>query len=55
MIAESLSRRADELRAARRPFVIATVVRAQRPTSVHSGDTALVLSDGTIDGFVGGA
>jgi xanthine dehydrogenase accessory factor len=54
MIAPALSRRADELRAARTPFVVATVVRAQRPTSVRSGDTALVLGDGTIEGFVGG-
>ncbi|HSS59109.1 MAG TPA: XdhC family protein [Solirubrobacteraceae bacterium] len=55
MIAPSLSRRADELRAARTPFVVATVVRAQRPTSVRTGDAALVLGDGTIQGFVGGA
>ncbi len=55
MIAGGLSRRADELRAVRAPFVVATVVRAQRPTSVHSGDAALVLGDGTIEGFVGGA
>jgi xanthine dehydrogenase accessory factor len=34
---------------------VATVVRAQRPTSVHSGDAALVLGDGTIEGFVGGS
>ncbi len=54
MIAARLSRRADELRAARAPFVVATVVRAQRPTSVHMGDAALVLGDGTIEGFVGG-
>src|SRR5512133_168325 len=55
MIAAALSRRADALRAARTPFVVATVVRAQRPTSVRSGDTALVLGDGTIEGFVGGS
>ena len=55
MIAASLSRRVDELRAARAPFVVATVVRAQRPTSVRTGDAALVLGDGTIEGFVGGA
>jgi xanthine dehydrogenase accessory factor len=54
MIAASLSRRADELRGARTPFVVATVVRAQRPTSVRTGDGALVLGDGTIEGFVGG-
>ena len=35
-------------------FVTATVVRAQRPTSVKAGDVALVLADGTIEGFVGG-
>jgi len=55
MIAASLSRRVDQLRAARAPFVVATVVRAQRPTSVRTGDAALVLGDGTIEGFVGGA
>ena len=32
----------------------ATVVRAQRPTSAHAGDTALVLASGEIQGFVGG-
>ncbi|MDP9258326.1 MAG: XdhC family protein, partial [Actinomycetota bacterium] len=39
---------------ARVAFVGATVVRAQRPTSVRVGDAALVLADGTIEGFVGG-
>jgi xanthine dehydrogenase accessory factor len=39
----------------RRPFVNAVVVRAQRPSSVKAGDRAIVLADGTIDGFVGGA
>jgi xanthine dehydrogenase accessory factor len=34
--------------------VQATVVRAQKPTSAHAGDTALVRADGRIDGFVGG-
>jgi xanthine dehydrogenase accessory factor len=34
--------------------VTATVVRAQRPTSAKAGDTALVLADGSIEGFVGG-
>ena len=36
------------------PFVIATVVNASKPASVRPGDSALVLGDGTIDGFVGG-
>jgi xanthine dehydrogenase accessory factor len=47
--------RADELRARREPFVAATVVRAERPTSAKPGDSALVLADGTVVGFVGGA
>src|SRR5262249_8452468 len=34
--------------------VLATVVRAQRPTSAKPGDAALILADGTLDGFVGG-
>jgi xanthine dehydrogenase accessory factor len=55
MIRPELARRADALAADRVPFVTATVVRAQRPASVRPGDTALVLGDGTIDGFVGGA
>ncbi len=46
--------RVDDLRARRTPFVLATVVRAERPTSAKPGDCALVLPDGTIDGFVGG-
>lgn len=46
--------RADHLRAARTPFVFATVVRAQRPTSAKAGDCALLLPDGTLEGFVGG-
>lgn len=48
-------RRADELTAAREPFVTAIVVRAQRPSSVTAGDCAVVLADGSIEGFVGGA
>lgn len=49
-----VSARAEALRARRTPFVLATVVRAQRPTSAKPGDRALVLPDGTLDGFVGG-
>jgi xanthine dehydrogenase accessory factor len=45
---------AAELARTRVPFVQATVVRAQKPTSAHAGDTALVRSDGAIEGFVGG-
>ena len=54
MMTAALSRRAQELAATGTPFVTATVVRARRPTSVKAGDVALVLGDGTIEGFVGG-
>ncbi|MEU5539283.1 XdhC family protein [Streptomyces sp. NPDC020362] len=46
--------RADVLRHGRTPFVLATVVHAERPTSAKPGDSALVLPDGTVEGFVGG-
>jgi xanthine dehydrogenase accessory factor len=51
----SLTGRADALAASRTPFAVATVVRRQRPSSVKPGDAAVVLGDGTIEGFVGGA
>jgi xanthine dehydrogenase accessory factor len=54
MITAAMSRRAEELAAEGAAFVTATVVRAQRPTSVQAGNVALVLADGTIEGFVGG-
>jgi xanthine dehydrogenase accessory factor len=54
MIKGDLSHHADRLVASREPFVTATVVRTAKPTSVRPGDSALVLADGTIDGFVGG-
>jgi len=49
-----LAGRAAALAAAGTPFVWATVVRAERPTSAKAGDAALVLADGELDGFVGG-
>jgi xanthine dehydrogenase accessory factor len=54
MIKGDLVRRFDSLIADRVPFVQATVVRTAKPTSVRPGDSALVLADGTIEGFVGG-
>lgn len=50
----TICERAEQLLAARTPFVRATVVRAQQPTSAHAGDEAILLADGTIEGFVGG-
>jgi xanthine dehydrogenase accessory factor len=55
MMPEAMSQRARELTERGESFVTATVVRAQRPTSVEAGDAALVLGDGTIEGFAGGA
>ncbi|GAA2449512.1 XdhC family protein [Actinomadura vinacea] len=49
-----LAVRAERLRTERTPFVLATVVRTERPTSAKTGDRALVLADGTLEGFVGG-
>jgi xanthine dehydrogenase accessory factor len=49
-----MTARAAELRSERIPFVHATVVRAQAPTSARPGDDAVVLADGAIEGFVGG-
>ncbi len=54
MMDPALTHRAQELVEAGEPFASATVVRAQRPTSAEPGDSALVLGDGTIEGFVGG-
>ncbi|QYG94688.1 XdhC family protein [Iamia sp. SCSIO 61187] len=48
------SSRVAALVAGRVPFVQATVVRAQCPTSARPGDSAVVLGDGAIEGFVGG-
>jgi len=47
--------RAEGLRSGRTPFVVATVVRVERPASARPGDRAIVLPDGTVEGFVGGA
>lgn len=54
MTARELRERADRLQADRIPFVHARVVLAERPTSAKPGDEAIVLADGTVEGFVGG-
>jgi len=54
VITAEISQRARQLAEGRDAFVTATVVRTQPPTSVHAGDVALVLADGSIEGFVGG-
>jgi xanthine dehydrogenase accessory factor len=54
MLRGDLADRAHRLVVQRTPFVLATVVRARRPASVRPGYCAVVLADGTIEGFVGG-
>ena len=54
MMSLALSRRAHELAERGEPYVCATVVRVRRPTSAKPGNAALVLADGTLEGFVGG-
>jgi xanthine dehydrogenase accessory factor len=54
VISSDLDERLRDLRAHGEPFVTATVVRVQRPTSAQAGNVALVRSDGSIEGFVGG-
>ena len=49
-----MSARVAELTSARVPFVHATVVRSQEPSSARPGDDAVILGDGRIEGFVGG-
>jgi xanthine dehydrogenase accessory factor len=50
----SIAERVVTLEKQRTPFVHATVVRAQEPTSARPGDAAVILGDGSIEGFVGG-
>ena len=51
---DEVTDRAAELTRMRVPYVHARVVLAQRPTSAKPGDQALVLPDGSMEGFVGG-
>jgi xanthine dehydrogenase accessory factor len=44
----------EALGGGRQPYVSATVVQVERPTSARPGDSAVVHPDGRIDGFVGG-
>jgi xanthine dehydrogenase accessory factor len=44
-----------DLRKRRQPFAIATVVRAERPTSSKPGDKAIISPDGTLTGWIGGS
>jgi xanthine dehydrogenase accessory factor len=44
-----------QLRSAGKRFAIATVVSRKAPVSSHLGDKAIILEDGSMEGFIGGA
>lgn len=46
--------KASSLKAAGKPFVLATVVRCESPTSAKPGAKAIVTPDGEIEGWIGG-
>jgi xanthine dehydrogenase accessory factor len=54
-VTDPLLERAVELQRRGEPFVLATVVRCEAPTSAKPGAKALVRLDGTVEGWVGGA
>jgi xanthine dehydrogenase accessory factor len=45
----------QKLRESGNPFVIATVVRAEKPTSAKAGAKALISDDGALTGWIGGS
>lgn len=52
---EDLLDRAHELKARGEPFALLTVVRVERPASATAGMKAIVVADGTLEGWVGGS
>jgi xanthine dehydrogenase accessory factor len=46
---------AGRLAAERKPYVFATVVRVERPTSAREGNHAVIRPDGSVVGWIGGA
>jgi xanthine dehydrogenase accessory factor len=52
---DDIFRLAHALSEAGEPFVLATVVRCERPTSAKPGAKALVRRDGTVVGWIGGS
>ena len=52
---KSLLEQAFELSRAGEAFALATVVRAEKPTSAKPGAKAIITSDGTLTGWIGGS
>ena len=44
-----------ELREKGQPFVLATVVRVEKPTSAKPGAKAIITEDGGLSGWIGGS
>ncbi len=51
---DALFENVNRLKKQGRPFALATVVRAESPTSAKPGAKAIVYPDGTIEGWIGG-
>ena len=54
-MSDSMIELAYQLTRAGRPFVLATVVRCERPTSAKPGAQAIIQEDGQLTGWVGGS
>ncbi|MCI0547546.1 MAG: XdhC family protein [Candidatus Rokubacteria bacterium] len=54
-MAEDLLALAHDLAARREAFALATVVRAERPTSAKPGAKAIIRTDGSLTGWIGGS
>nr|BBH92424.1 hypothetical protein KTA_06230 [Thermogemmatispora argillosa] len=52
---ENVLKLAQRLEQARKPFVLATVVWCERPTSAKPGARALIQADGSVSGWIGGS
>src|SRR5690349_24828549 len=55
MTQQSILELAFRLTQASKPFVLATVVRCERPTSAKAGSQAIIQNDGQVVGWVGGS
>ncbi|MGH7491139.1 MAG: XdhC family protein [bacterium] len=54
-MSENFWNQVHALSAAAEPFAIATVVRCEKPTSSKPGAKAIITTDGTLNGWIGGA
>ena len=55
MLDNTIFDRISDLRAEGEPFVVATVVSCENPTSAKPGAKAIVLQDGSVRGWIGGS